>query len=95
MIVWNNKKIPFLYIFIYKLIKEKSGNNLSVSYKTLRELFRRRFNKIPHLYYTIILDEMEFFGLLKKIGNKKNLIYELLGKDADKLLNNFIEPLAG
>ena len=95
MIVWNKKKVPFLYIFIYKLIKEKSGNNLSISYKTLRELFRRRFNKIPHLYHPIILDEMEVFGLLKKIGNKKNLIYELLGKEADKLLNTFTEPLAG
>ncbi len=93
MINWKNKQIPILYLFIYKLMKEKSHSNVFISYADVRELLRRRIHNVPRIYHFLILEEMEEIGIIKKIGNKKNFKYEFVGKDVEKLLNKYTEIL--
>ena len=71
-------------------MKEGAENHISISYKSVREILKRRFHTIPRLYFPLILGEMEEMELIKKIGNKKNMVYELKGKDLHKQLNNLI-----
>ena len=91
MIIWNKKKIPALYLFIYKLMKEKAESSLYISYPRIRELFNRRLYRIPKKYHNILLKEMQELGLIKKVGNKNCIKYQFLAKNAEKLLNKYVD----
>lgn len=87
------EKIPCLYLFIYKIFRIKSNGKIFVSHATIREVLRRRLHKIPRVLHYEVLKEMEGYKLIKRIGNTKNLKYELLSKNKDKLLNRFNLPI--
>lgn len=92
MITWKKRQLPSLYLFIYRLMKEKSNNHLFIKYSAVRELFNRRFNKIPKKYHYFVLKEMEELKLIKKIGGRNSVKFIFTGKDTDKLLNQLLFP---
>ena len=86
-------KIPCIYLFIYKIFKSKAEGKIFISYETIREVLRRRLHKIPRCLHYEVLKEMEKYNLIKRVGHTKNIQYELLGKDIDRLLNQFNLPI--
>lgn len=89
MITWKKKQIPCLYLLFYKLMKEKAVSHIFISYSSVKEVLMRRIHNIPKTYHYLVLKEMEELGMIKKVGNKRNLKYEFVGKDIDKLLNQY------
>ena len=87
------KNIPCVYLFIYRIFKLKSNGKIFINHAVIREVLRRRLHKIPRSLHYEVLKEMEDYGLIKRIGHTKNIQYELLGKDIDKLLNQFNLPI--
>lgn len=88
MIIWENKKIPCFYVLIYKLAKEKSKNNLFISYSCFKQVMRRTLFNVPRVYHYQILKEMEELKLIESMGPKNKLSFKLIGKDIDKCLNS-------
>lgn len=74
-------------------MKEETENPLYVSYNIVKNIFNKRMYHIPKPYHHIILKEMEEIGLIKKVENKPNLRYELVGKDVHKLLFKYEDVL--
>ncbi len=76
----------------YRYIKEEAGNRIFIPYHNMREIMRRRFHKFPKVLHYQILKDLEYFGLIKRTGsmNGKNIIYELTGKDKDRILNKYL-----
>ena len=87
------KNIPCVYLFIYRIFKTKSNGRIFISHAAIREVLRRRLHKIPRILHYEVLKEMEKYNLIKRVGHTKNIQYELLGKDIDKLLNQFNLPI--
>jgi len=81
---------PIIYIFLYKLIKEKAHRganfNMFISHNCLLELLHRRFSKLPRVIIYEVIKELEKLNLIKRVGTTTNLKYEIIGKDKDKLL---------
>lgn len=94
MIWWNNKRMPILYLLFYRFLKEKARNNVFIPYSLAKQALAMKIYNIPRKYFYLILKDMEELKLLKKIGNRKNVKYEFIGKDADKLLNKYDDFLA-
>ncbi len=87
----KKKKVPIIYIFIYNLMKEEAGNHLFISYSKIREILKRRFNRIPTIYFKLILKEMVELGLIESAYNDKyktNLLYKF--KYPKINVNNFL-----
>jgi len=85
--------IPCIYLFIYKVFKSKSNGRIFIRYEDVREILRRRLHKIPRNLHYEVLKEMEEYNLIKRLGNTKNIKYELVGKDIDKLINQLNLPI--
>ena len=85
-----NRDYPVIYLFLYKLIKEKSHRGAEfkriITHNCLRELLQRRFNHLPRVILQEVIKELEELKLIKKMGATNSLRYELVGKDKDKLL---------
>ena len=79
------------YLFLYKLFKQKANGKIFISFSCIREVMRRRLHKIPRVLHYEFLKEMQNHKLIRKVGslNGKNIKFELIGKDIDKLLNNY------
>jgi hypothetical protein len=76
-------KVPHLYSFLYKKIKETYRSNyikMSDFIETLSRTYR-----IPKIYHYGILYEMEQYKLLKKIHRMK---IRVLRNDCDKKLDS-------
>jgi hypothetical protein len=87
------REIPCVYIFIYKIIKERSNGRPFVSHDSVKQVFSRRWSFIPKQFVAKILKEMEKFQLVKRIGNTNNIHYELIGGDIDKVLNQYLSTI--
>jgi hypothetical protein len=87
-----NKKIPCVYLFIYKIFKQKANGNIWISYSCVKEILHRKFYVLPRQLHYVFLKEMEEFKLIKKHGNTKEIKYELLSGNFDKLLNQYNLP---
>jgi len=81
--------MPLLYLIFYRFLKEKARNNVFIPYSLAKKALAMKIYNIPRRYFYLILKDMEELKLLKKIGNRKNMRYEFIGKDADKLLNKY------
>lgn len=88
-------KIPCVYLFIYKVFKDKADGKIYVNFNCIREIMRRRLHKIPRKLHYEILKEMEELKLIKRFGSKngKNIKYELTGKGVEKKLNQLSFPI--
>lgn len=77
----NKNNIPYLYLYLYSKLKERSWNSPYLSnnevLKAIRSIFR-----IPRTFYYPILFEMENYGLIKKIYRIK---YEILPRPNNNL----------
>jgi hypothetical protein len=81
-----------VYLATYRYIKEETKGQIFIHYNALREILRRRFHKFPKALHYQIIKDMEYMGLIKRTGslNGKNIIFELTGKDKDKLIYRFL-----
>lgn len=84
----NDGKIPCMYLFMYKVLKESSAHKFYISYAQTKEIINRRFGRIPNKYHLKFLKEMEEYKLLKKDGPIKNSRYEFIGNIIEKQLSN-------
>ncbi len=71
-------------------MKERAEGRIFISYAVVREILRRRFFHIPKPINQVVLKEMQEHKLIKRIGNTRDIKYELTGGDIDKLLNQYI-----
>jgi len=81
---------PIVYLFIYRDIRLKSNKRPYVTHRCLLEILRRRFYKIPKRLHYVIIKDMEELKLIKKEGVTNKIRYEILAKDIDKLLNQYL-----
>ena len=89
----SNIEISKIHLSIYKIMKSNSNGNIFISYDCVREIMNRLLAKFPKTIHYSTLKEMESFGLIKKYGNKRSLIYELVGGNIDNSINNLPIPL--
>lgn len=81
---------PIIYLFLYKVIKQKANGRIIVAHNEVIEILKRRIWKISHKYYFPIIKEMCQFRLLKRINKRK---YEIIGGNIDNLLNRLSIPI--
>jgi len=86
--------MPLLYLLFYRFLKEKARNNVFIPYSLAKQALAMKIYNIPRKYFYLILKDMEELKLLKRIGNRKNMKYEFIGKDAYTLLNKYEDFLA-
>jgi len=89
MVVSNLKKPPILYLFLYKIILEHSCGRSYITYASVKEILKRRLYKIPNHIRYLVLKELEQMNLLRCVGKKNNLKYEILNREIDKILNKY------
>jgi hypothetical protein len=80
------KNPPLLYVFIYKLIKQKANGRKIIPHQEVLEVLRRRLLRIPRIYHYQIIKELGLYKLLRKIDKRK---YEIVGGNIDNLLNQY------
>lgn len=85
----KNKQIPLLYLFIYKVLKKKSNGGKYVTYECVRETMNRNFYHIPRRLHFYIIQELETYKLIRKSRLSITQIYEIIGGDVDRRLNQF------
>lgn len=88
------KKIPCFYLFLFKVLKEKSGGKKFISYGIAREVMKRRLHKIPHRLHYVFLKELEGYQMVKQSRGENHSSYiELLGKDVTDDINSYLFPI--
>lgn len=95
VIIHKGTFYPSEHLFIYREFKKRSLNKITISFDIAREIMKRRKYPIPRQLHYAILEEMEFLNLIRRTGssNGKNIQFELIGKDIDKLLNRYNLPV--
>lgn len=83
---FKDKKYPILHLYIYHLIRKKASGSTFITYGEIISVFRRRLHTFDSRTYYLIIQELEELKLLKQV---KRFHYELVGGDADKILNNY------
>jgi len=68
----SNEKIPILYAYIYRNLKEKNEGNILEMNRAIF-IMKRILRKAPKIIYREICEELIQFQLLKKI-NRDNYI---------------------
>jgi len=87
------KDNPIIYLFIYDLIVKKADRTNFITHRDLMELLKRRLCKIPQKIYYLIIKDLESITFLKRHGNSSNIRYELVGKDAEKIIRKELGSL--
>ena len=78
-------EIPYVYIYFYSRIKKGARLNVYVSPKVLLATIRRHLPRVPnHLCYPILC-QMQDYGLLKRINQRK---WKILDSDCEKQLED-------
>ena len=76
---WAN--MPLLYIYVFQFIAEKLGGektgrfNQEISSKLILEVWHRHVYHVPRLYDFFFLEEMEYFGFIKRTHQQKYMFY--------------------
>jgi len=86
---------PVFYLWIYSKIRKKTKGLGIIPHPLLFEILKRSIPWTPHHLYYPIIEDLEKYKLIKKI-NKKRLYrrnYEIIGKNADVLLNQYNLPI--
>jgi len=88
---WTN--MPLLYIYVFQFIAEKAGKfNQEISSKLILEVWHRHVYHVPRLYDFFFLEEMEYFGFLKRTHQQKYIFYgSLIDKAWKRLSEGAIE----
>lgn len=80
-------EIPFLYAWLYQRMLWKFGKrDQAVPTKQLIEVMRRTIYQIPRRFNYVMIDEMNEYGLLKKVNSQKCVF---LGASAHHKLHKF------
>jgi hypothetical protein len=73
---FNWRNLPLLYIYIFQFIAEKAGKfDQEISSELIIEIWHRHVYHIPRIYDFYFLEEMEYFGFLKKERQQKYIFY--------------------
>jgi len=98
---WRN--MPLLYLYIFEFIAEKAGKfDQEVNSKLILEIWHRHIYHVPRLYDSFFLEEMQYFGLMKReessqrfifYGSQINKVIERLSKGAFELTTPVDAPL--
>jgi hypothetical protein len=89
---FHKHNIPFLYLYVFKLITDKVGmEDQMITAKQLLEFWHRNIYNVPRKYDIHILNEMCSMGLLEKINSQKYKFYgESASNKLKKLRDNFL-----
>ena len=79
-------KIPFIYLFIYKRLRESFNINQTIEYKALIYKINKVVCHIPRKDYDIIIKELVDYGLINKLSGKRAPKYNLNIKDYKKMI---------
>ena len=74
-------KVPLVYLYIYKRIKENTNGVGDINYRKLIFELNKILFKIPRKYYDILIKELIDFNLMKKISGGKSPVYKLNHED--------------
>jgi hypothetical protein len=86
----SNDKVPLLYLYIFKMMIEKIGNDDQVvESKQLLEVWHRNIYNVPRCYDFHILTEMCDYGLIKRINTLKYVFYGNKGQTKLRRLKDF------
>lgn len=73
---FNWRNMPLLYIYVFQFIAEKAGKfDQEISCKLILEIWHRHIYHIPRVYDFFFLEELEYFGFLKKERQQKYIFY--------------------
>jgi hypothetical protein len=84
-------EISCIHLIIYRCFKQQSEGRIYINYNCVREILRRRLHKFPKAIHYKVLKEMEDYGLIKRNGNSRNIIYELTGGNKDNEINQYTD----
>lgn len=80
------EKIPLIYLYIYKDLREKFFINQIIQYKSLVFRLKNLIFHIPRKYYDIVIKELIDYNLISTIKGGRIPIYELENKDYEHLI---------
>jgi len=79
--------IPIIYLWMYKKLREENSQLLTV--RTVNEVLKRcALHQIPKPLHIQIIKEMERYGLVEKINNRRG--YRVLENKEYKKIRGFI-----
>lgn len=85
---FNWRNMPLLYIYIFQFIAEKAGKfDQEISSKIILEMWHRNIYHIPRIYDYFILEEMAYFGFIRKERTQRYFFY---GSKIDKAVNRLV-----
>ena len=71
-------KIPLIYLYIYKRLRENFNLNQEINYKYLIYRINKVVCHIPRKYYDIIIRELVDYKLISKLSGVRSPKYELI-----------------
>jgi hypothetical protein len=81
---------PIFYLWIYRKIRKKADGRVIVPYAMILEIIKRSIPWTPRAIYYPIIKDMEKSKLLKRMDKRR---YEIIGGNADSLLNQYNCPI--
>jgi hypothetical protein len=79
------------YVTLYKFFKQKANGRNYLPYNCIRDILHRNLHSFPRVLQYTYLKEMEFHKLIKRNGNSREIIYELIGGDIDNIIRNDLD----
>lgn len=71
----EEKRVPFLYLWIYKKMIDRFGKvNIVVTNRELMEVMGRTFYQIPRVHFYTVLREMSGYGMVEEVNKQKHKI---------------------
>lgn len=84
-------RVPILYSYIYRNIKNGHNTNCIVTVNSVVPLMRRVVHTCPRIIQSEIFKEMEQMGLLRMIGSDRCMI--LPNTECEKQLKEYAFPI--
>lgn len=81
---------PVFYLWIYRKIRKKANGRFIIAYANVLEIIKRSIPWTPRVLYYPIIKDLERYHLLRRVDKKR---YEIVGRNADSLLNQYNCPI--
>lgn len=86
----TNERIPLIYLFIFhKMVQRCGKKDIEVTFNLLSEMTRRVAYQLPKLYVMVILKELEYYGLIKKMSTRTYILYGRTNAHLIKKMNQY------